>query len=353
MRSFIIVPCLVAATIVLQGCGGGGTTPPPPGPGPVTKDCVNPEIDVKSQSFTSTAKSTETSSSGNITTKEVLDSVGTIKIDMEQMNLYENVVSTISTTVLWWDKMISSMDLKMEEKIIVDVSKKVVVISVKVSNATSGKVLITNCSAITIPAMPSAAEVSILFKAVVVPGLQKVATCSGNDGVYDHYDMKINLQGVSIPGLKDNSYVTVQGMETILLDKDYVMHSTTGSLKGEFVLTKYEGLGIITVDEKVDSTTTDAKAGGPTAADLDYSSWTQMYPDGHSGKCTEIHYDPPHTDISKFFQPTKLSGITNKFRGVDTLQGVDKLTTKAFFRNQLLAAIQAAMKATETKKIIV
>jgi len=349
MRSFIIVPCLVAATIVLQGCGGGGTTPPPPGPGPVTKDCVNPEIDVKSQSFTSTAKSTETSSSGNITTKEVLDSVGTIKIDMEQMNLYENVVSTISTTVLDWEKMISSMDLKMEEKIIVDVSKKVVVISVKVSNATSGKVLITNCSAITIPAMPSAAEVSILFKAVVVPGLQKVATCSGNDGVYDHYDMKINLQGVSIPGLKQVSYVTVQGMETILLDKDYVMHSTTGSLKGEFVLTKYEGLGIITVDEKVDSTTTDAKAGGPTAADLDYSLWR----DAKGGKCTEIHYDPPHTDISKFFQPTKLSGITNKFRGVDTLQGVDKLTTKAFFRNQLLAAIQAAMKATETKKIIV
>lgn len=345
MRSFIIVPCLVAATIVLQGCGGGGTTPEPPGPGPVTKDCVNPEIDVKSQSFTSTTKSTVDESTANITTKEVLDTVGTIKIDMEQMNLYENVVSTISTSVLG-PQTILSMDLKIEEKIIVDVSKKVVVISVKVSNATSGKVLITNCSAITVPAMPSAAEVSILFKAVVVPGLQKVAKCSGNDGVYDHYDMKINLQGVSIPGLKQVSDVNVQGMETILLDKDYVMHSTTGNLKGS---AKYEGLGVITVDEKIDSTTTDAKAGGPTAADLDYSSWR----DAKGGKCTEIHYDPPHADISTVFQPTKLSEITNKFRGVDRLQGVDKLTTKAFFRNQLLAAIQAAMKATETKKIIV
>jgi hypothetical protein len=321
MRSFIIVPCLVAATIVLQGCGGGGSTP---APAPVTQ-CVNPQIDVKSQSVTSTTKSAMTTYAANTTIEEVIDGTTTTKIDMEQMNLYENTVSTASTTVSGEHPI--STDLKTELKIIVHVAKKVLVESYKVTNVTSGKILIANCSAMTVAAMPPASEVSMLFKAVVVPKLQEVASCSHNDGTYDHYDMKIDFQAASLPGglLPQVSDVNVHGTETFLLDKDYVMHSATGKLKAS---AKLEGMGLETIDETTDSTSTDAKVGGPTAADLDYSSW---------GKCTLI----PKEDVSTFFQPTKPSEITNKFNN------------KAFFKNQLLVAIQAAIKATETKKLIV
>lgn len=325
MRSFIVVPCLVATAIVLQGCGGGGSPTPAPGPSPVTHACVNAQIDVKSQSVTSTNKGTVTTKVANITTKEVIDGTSTVKMDMEQMSLYENSAHTVSMTTAGGPPGMEAIDMKVEQKIILDVAKKVVVEWTKVTNVTSGKVLLTNCTAKTIAAMPAVAEVVMMFKGFALPMLQKVATCSGNDGKYDHYDMKVDLTDVAIPGVKQVTDVNVHGMETILMDKDFVMHSTTGKLT---VSAKMEGLGDITVDETTAMTATAAKAGGPTAADLDWSSW---------GKCTPLMLE----DVSTLFQPTKPSEITNKFNN------------KAFFKNQLLASIQAVMKATETKKLIV
>jgi hypothetical protein len=329
MRSFIVVLCLVAATTVLQGCGGGGTSTPGPAP---KLECVNSQIDVVSQSRTSTSKTTSVSTTATITGKEVIDGTSTSKLDVDKMNLYENSVSTVTLTVSGDSPIpMPSIDIKNEEKIIVNVAKKVITVWIKMTNVTSGKVLLTNCSAVTIDAMPPAELVSMIFKGTVVPKLQEVATCSSNDGKYDHFDMNISFQSPTMPGLKTVTDVDVQGSETIFMDKDLVMHSAKGNLK---LKATYEAQGLkvpVTVDESTEATASQAALGGPEPADLDYSSW---------GTCTPIHI-PKGGDVTTLFQPTKLSEITKRFNN------------NALFKNQLLVAIQAAIKTTEAKKFIV
>lgn len=318
MRAFILVPCLVAAAIVLQGCGGGGS--PAPG-GLPTQACVNSQIDIKSQSVTSTNKLTATGSEGPIKIKVSVDGTGTEKLDLEQMNLYENSVHTVSGTV---NVMEGNHQMKVESKIILNVAKKIVVESTKVTNVTTGKVLFTNCTVKTIPQMPPVEHIVMAFKAIVLPMFQKQATCIGNDGAYDHYDVKANYEG-PIPGQPSITNLNVQGSMEILLDKDYLMHSSTSKLKASATVTD---VGNIDVDEQSDTTATKSKAGGPTPADLDWSSW---------GECTPLMME----DINDLFKPAKTSDITKKFNN------------KAFWKNQLLASIQGVLKATENTKLIV
>lgn len=324
MRSFIVVLCLVAATTVLQGCGGGGD-------GKLA--CVNSQIDVVSQSRTSTSKTTSVSTTSVITEKEVIDGTSTSKLDVDNMNLYENSVSTVTLTVSG-DSPISlpSIDIKNEEKIIVNVAKKVITVWVKETNVTSGKVLLTNCSAVTIDEMPTPELVSMIFKGTLVPKLQEVATCSFNDGKNDNFDMNISFTSPTIPGLPTVTDVDVQGSETIFMDKDLVMQGAKGNLKLKATVEAQPGLKVpVTIDESTESTASQAALGGPEPADLDYSSW---------GTCTPIHM-PKGGDVTTLFQPTKMSEITKRFNN------------NALFKNQLLVAIQAAIKTTEAKKFIV
>lgn len=317
MSAFVLMPCLVAAAIVLQGCGGGGSKPVP---GPVTQACVNTQIDMRSQSITTTNKLTATVSVGPITTQEVLDGTATEKLDLEQMSFYENSKQTLSVT----GTPLGDMDLEVESKAILNVGKQLLVEWTKVTNASSGTEIGTNCTAKTISAMPPVTEIVLAFKAIVLPQVQQLAKCIGNDGAYDHYDLKADYEG-PIPNFPKVTNVKVQGSMEIVLDKDFLMQSSTSQLDGSATVTD---VGNIAVTEKSATVAPSSEAGGPTAADLDWSSW---------GKCTPLMME----DIDDLFKHAATSEITRKFNN------------KGFWKNQLLASIQAVLKGTETKKLIV
>jgi len=329
MRAFVLLPCLVVAALVLQGCGAGGSASKRPVPGPVTQDCVNTLIDIKSQSIESTNKLTVSATVGKITTKEVVDATATEKLDVEQMNLYEHSTSTISSTVSGGPPGLpGAMDLKVDSKAILNVAKKLVVEWTKVTNASSGIVLKTDCTAQTIAKMPPVTTIVLAFKAIVLPQLQQASKCQGNDGAYDHYHLIADYAG-PIPGVPKVTNLKVKGTMDVVLDKDYLLQTSKSQLTGSATETD---VGDIAVTENSDTTATSSVAGGPTAADLDWSSWTA---DG--GKCKQQMME----DIDDLFKPAMTSEITKKFNN------------KAFFKNQLLASIQGVLKVSETKKLIV
>jgi len=234
---------------------------------------------------TATANGIVTTESGTIT--------GDAKIDLSNFNARIDEAGTVEAKAGGM-----SQSIKTEEKIILNVAKKLIVIWTKQSNATSGTVLLQNCSALTIDKMPSKIEFGLAFN-VLKGVLQKAAVCKGNDGKYDTWDVSVDHKKddpwpAPIPG------ITLPPMNLALdlklkMDTDYLLHSEVMHLHQDSTIN-----GTTTnITEDSTTTVTEPTASGPTDTDLDYSSW---------GTCTPIHPKDTeflHERLAKAANPMK------------------------------------------------
>lgn len=318
MRGVISAVCAVGAAIALQGCGGGGPSPAP-GPAPAPSGaCKNPAIDLVTSSLTASTKLDVDVTVKGIKVTESGTSDGTTKIDMTAWNARIDETTTLTT-----DTGAMKVAMKIETKIIVDVEKKLLVEWVKATNATSGKVMEQNCSAITIAKMPAPALITMAWNAIKGK-MQQAAKCGGNDGTYDTWNInfvhhKDDPLPIPVPNLPK---VDLTVDMKIQMDANYLLHSESMTISMDSP--DIEGSGPMTVKETSTTTVSQASATGPVAADLDYSSW---------GKCTAI--TPPGHEF------------LNDFRGF-------KKDGKGTTRNLIMLTLQTAldMQANEQKVVV-
>jgi hypothetical protein len=307
--------CAVGAATVLQGCGGGS--------GQFSGACKNPAIDMVTSSLKSTTKLDATATSKSVTTTQSQTQDSSSKIDLTSWNARIDGSSTISMKI---DSPSLHMDMEQQtdEKMILDVEKKLLVVSIKTTNTTSGKVILQNCSAITIPQMPAPAEIGMAWN-LMKGEMQKLFKCGGNDGTHDkwiidfvhHKDDPSPIPGQSLPKFDLTVDMEVQ------MDANYLVHSESMTMTMD--MPDIAGSGE-SMKETETSTTdvTQASATGPSAADLDYSSW---------GKCTAI--TPPGHEF------------LNDFRGF-------KKDRKGTVKNLIIATLQMAldMQGKEQKFVV-
>jgi len=258
---------------------------------------------------------------------------GQQKIDMEKWNarIDQSFLTRVNVAYAtpWticppW----TTCHLESEVRMIVDASKKLVVVWEEVSNATSGKVMKHNCTAMTIAKMPAPAQLTILWN-TLKPIVQKLAKCGGNDGTYDTWNVDFEHNSgtpwlMKIPGLPENIYVSLN-LE-LRMDKNYLLHSESTPRGPNFLQTSdIKGLGSISAAELSTTTVSGASNSGPTDADLDYSTW---------GTCTAIN--PPAEQAFQF---------------LSDLQGLKK-DGKSSMQNLLILILQASLASPSTEVVV-
>lgn len=301
MRVLIAIVCAAGVATVLQGCGGGS--------GQFSGACKNPAIDIVTSSVKSTTKLDTTTAMNSVKTTQSGTQVSSEKIDMTSWNARIDLSSTMSMKM---DSPSLHMDIEqqMDEKMILDVEKKLLVESIKTTNTTSGKVIFQNCTAITIPQMPAPAQIGMAWN-LIKGEMQKLFKCGGNDGTHDkwtinfvhHKDDPSPIPGQSLPKFDLTVDMEVQ------MDASYLLHSE--SLTMTMDLPNITGSGESeSVKETSTTDVTQASATGPSAADLDYSSW---------GKCTAIT-PPSHEFLNDFASFKKDRKVTAKNLIIATLK---------------------------------
>jgi len=282
---------------------------------------LNSKIDLVTQSVTSATTIDIDGKGKGMALKEAGTGAGSQKIDMEKWTarIEQSVSMTVSVGPM------PAMALKSEVRMIVDASKKLVVVWEEVSNATSGKVMKHNCSAMTIAKMPPPAELTMLWN-TMKPMVQKFAKCGGNDGTYDTWNVDFEHKSgtpwpMNIPGLPENIDLSLN-LE-LKMDKDYLLHSETA--KASFQTEDIKGSGPISATEKSTTSVSGASNAGPTDADLDYSTW---------GTCTAIN--PPAEQALQF---------------LSDLQGLKK-DGKSSMQNLLFLTLQASLASPSTEVVV-
>lgn len=271
MRRAVAAVSLVGAMLVLQGCGGGGGPSPSPAPsGP----CMNANWDIVTQSSKMSTK-VDASGSGAQGAGSTSGTIqGDAKIDFENFNVRIDETGTLN--VLETKPSAANWDLKLDDRLILDASKKLLVIFSTEINASTGKQILHNCSAITISEMPTSGQLTMIW-AVIKAKISKTAECKGNDGTYDtwHFSLvhhKGDPWNVPVPlPVKLPTDVELTVDDTLKMDKNYLLHSETLQVNA--------ANGTYTAKVYTNTDVTDASSAGPTAADLDYSSF---------GTCTPI-----------------------------------------------------------------
>mmetsp|Transcript_129330 Transcript_129330/g.258229 ORF Transcript_129330/g.258229 Transcript_129330/m.258229 type:complete len:327 (+) Transcript_129330:66-1046(+) len=326
MRAAIFAVGVVGASLTLQGCGSGNTTttttvPPTttttPSPAPPTQPCKNPSIDLVTQSATSTTKldatvnylGTTFTVSGNIE--------GATKIDMDMWRVRIDQMATLSV------KGPASKEEKTEVKLIVNADKKLIVEWTKVTDITSGKVLAQNCSAITVAKMPTPMVLSMAWKQMILPELQKHVKCNGSDGTYDTWDVHFvhkKDDPLPLPILPKMDIAVDMDMK---MDTNYLMKAENSKISVHSDDVDVQGFqGPISIVETSITDVTQSSNTGPTSDDLDYTSW---------GTCTPI--TPPD----------------HKF--LNALGGLKK-DGKSAIQNMIIGTLQVAL-ASRTEEVVI
>lgn len=106
------------------------------------------------------------------------------------------------------------------------------------------------------------------FKTKVLPKLQKMAKCAGNDGTYDHWSVPLDAYA----GTSDN-FTMSNGTITLKQDGDYMIHEVKTHFweQAELVADDFGlrmGVGMDSVTDVMEVT-----KGGPTAEDFQYKDW--------------------------------------------------------------------------------
>lgn len=221
------------------------------------------------------------------------------KIDIDVFNMRSDVNMTVMGAVT-------------QVRVIFNADTKAGVVFQK---ATMGATVMQNCTKYDyskVPGFPSVEQMQAIFKQFL-PVIQQAAKCGGNDGTLDtwnvHYD-----QTVPVPG---NGSVAVSVDGTIKMDNSSLMSSANTKISVV--------VGSTNVDESIDmETTAPTTAGGPKAADMDYSDKSVW------GECKEGKIPTPPT-MTKLFEPVD---------STDVSLVIDKVINMQPFPKALLAMIQ-------------
>jgi len=308
MRSLILVACLATVAVVLQGCGGGG------GGSPSTK-CMHDKIDMVSQTATGTLTGTVAISQA----KPMPIDDGTIveKVDFEKFNMRSDVSMTISVPPV-------GVAMLAQVRTIFNAEKKEGVVWQKVSM--KGVTMKTNCTKYDLTGkMPS--NLTNIWKTLVLPTVQNLASCGGSDGKLDTWNLHIDQ---TLPPSMMSAAVNMD--DTMKMDSNYLM--TSNKVKGSMTMK----VGTTTVSEGVDLDMEVAStAGGPKAEDLDYSDETVW------GVCHEGKLPTPPGQMTKLFHPVDSS---------EASLIVDKVINAGLFPQMVLSAIQAHQES-QHKEVVV
>jgi len=278
-----------------------------------------------SQSFD--AKTTVKVSMTTMTTTEFVAHVS-CKLDLEKFNF--RIDGTMDMSIG------KTMHMHTDSKMLVNAATKMFVQSTKVIDTDSGKVMSNNCTARKVKDMPAPRIFSVYFKSLVRK-MQELATCGGNDGTYDTWKFEKSYDGPipSIPGhespLPPGTVVDGSVSEKLQMTKDSILHSSTTSVSAKVTAPNGTVLEDVHLSASVD--TSNAKAGGPSTEDMDYSGW---------GDCKA----PPsgeELDFETLFKVASapMQGLYSR----DIVQNLDQ--------KHVLAALQAGLKAQKTKTVVV
>jgi hypothetical protein len=248
----IVAAGLAGVGLVLQGCGGGGDD----------STCLAERMDLVSQSFSGTAEvSVDGSFNGTTVTTTVMTSF-TEMLDLEKFNLredasgsvdFEGQKATANTTQI----------LLIGEKQAISYS------SVDVAGTVRKECVIQKLPENT----PPPAELAGLLM-VLKPKLQQMAVCGGNDGTSDTWKCAANYSGpLPNPPVPVDLPVDISGLvlkdgdisEDVQMTKDSLLQSSSTSVSGELL---NGSLSLASLKLTSTIKVTEAKAGGPSEADL-------------------------------------------------------------------------------------
>jgi len=266
MHKFVVLGSAIALPIVLQGCGGSH------------KSCVNSDFKLVSQSFSATStvdmhisvSGPDVPSPSAIPTQEFKT---TFKLDVEKMNVYAKSATQSSNETLQF-------------MFIFDSGKKQMVEKHDITMSFPGNTNYTdkNCTIKRISTLPDPEVLSQCFQTATAFLSQKM-TCTGNDGTYDQWElnMKIPDSSTPLPPMPPPLQNVTEDMHySWYVNKDRLFHKAITEVESSTPSPSQSG----TIVEKIQGTTNVdsgvAAAGGPSAEDLDYSSW---------GECHELEFD--------------------------------------------------------------
>lgn len=220
-------------------------------------------------------------------------------------------------------------------KMIFNAEKKVAVMKMDMS----GAVNMSKCTKVSFPTLPTPAAISAKIKTLVTAALAKTFSCTGNDGTYDEWSMALTLPDPSVP--IPANLINGNMKETLKMDKTFVLHSATmtSSMNMSIPVPGPNGTSNITTvseTEEMSMTTSNARLGGPSIDDLDYSSW---------GDCKEVH--PPNTtmDLHQLLSESLESALKQSV--------LPRMLSKSVFYRHTAQAIQDSPDVETTDFVMV
>jgi hypothetical protein len=305
MRSLVICGSAGLA-LVLQGCGGGSG-----GKAGSGSACLNDKINFVTQSFTAKTTGTNTITTKQGTETSNIATTSTQKIDLENWNAFMDLKQEMKVPFAAG----KDADVTVESKAIFRSSAHLFAIDYKITNNSDGKTLLKNCTKVAIPEELSPAELSMLFKTVVLPKVQETAKCGSSDGMYDTWHVDSTMLPPTLP-VKIPPGTSASA--DLQLDKDFLLHSAAIKFSGDSGLPE----GWDSIKGSIDMQFSDVSPSKPSDADLDFTSWGKCYPaelPGFAGPELAAHSPTLAGLFSRgFIQPQGLAMIAESLKPVDT-----------------------------------
>lgn len=249
------------------------------------------------------------------------------KVDLEKFHLRMDVaVDDISHNI---SGVVMKGNLAM--KMILNADTQMVVGDLTMTDSKTKKVLYHNCTLKKVKNMPPAAMLSGFLK-TAINMMQNNAKCGGNDGTYDTWKFDKTYDGgvPPIPGQKPlppGTMVDGSLNEELKMTKDSIIHSSTTSVT--LKMTAKDGTVIENVGVDTSMTTSNAKAGGPSDEDMDYTKWSNCKPPAGE-----------KFDIKGF--------VSQAMPAIPT----EAIASQGVFLKHFLAALEKGMK-TQEKTVVV
>lgn len=327
MRTLMVALGLGGAAVVLQGCGGGGGDGPSPSPSPSPSPatCLNDKFDLISQSSTGGSITGSIKGVPGLGEEAISMDLRTVqKIDLDKFNLRMDITSgTIGY---------AGGNMNVAVHLIVNAANKDVIIKYDISSADGSGGSFKNCTKITSDKIPNPAVIAMGFKSIILPFIQQMSKCGGNDGTDDTwkigYDSAQPTPGMPEPPIPKGDSINLDSV--IKMNKASLISEVSENIA--FTGKEPSSGEKISVSIDIDAKFDGSSAGGPTDSDLDYSDWGICYP-----------MTPPGNNINTIFQPQDHTAVTAV---------LDKVVLDSALRKIFLASMRTEPKS-EDKHVVV
>lgn len=294
MRVVAVGSSVAALAAVLQGCGGGGNAD--------YQSCLNSQPRLKTQSATGKITGHEDSTDPEAAGSFDFDASIVSKWDFEKFNVFFDLDAKVKGT--------DDKHYNVKFLFIINIAKREIVVKIHIDGQQS------TCFRKSLPLVVTPELVKHVFDGTVLPTMQKLATCGGNNGKLDYWKYDVTLHG-PLPGTGDVTGEFTEHLE-IKADKDVMIHEIAGWETAHIEKPRKFDVNA-NVDVKYDSIV----PSGPSDSDLDWSKW---------GKCTPSTVNSTH-DVLHFGDSKELKIM-------------EKLLTKNFFMKKLSSMLNEVLNAS-------